>query len=79
MKTLTGLQKSSSFSFKLNLFTFSSSNLTAAKLWKCSGIDNLSLKLLLFLLIRSYSGLNVTFQPLSLFFNLVSHKNLIGI
>ena len=70
IKTLIGLQNSSSFSLRLNLFMLSSSNFTAAKVWKCSGINNFSLKLfLLFLLklIKSYSGLNVTFQPFSFF------------
>ena len=74
IKTLIGLQNSSSFSLRVNLFMFSSSNLTAAKVWKCSGIDNLSLKLFLFFLfefIMSYSGLNVTFQPFSFFDNFV--------
>ena len=74
IKTLIGLQNSSSFSLRLNLFMFSSSNLTAAKVWKCSGTDNLLLKLFLFFLfalIKSYSGLNVTFHPFSFFVNLV--------
>ena len=80
IKTLTGLQKSSLFSLILNIFIFSSSNLIAAKLWKFSGIANLSLKLfVLFLLTISYSGLNVTRHPFSFNFNFVLHKNFIGI
>ena len=78
--TVIVLQKSSSTSFAVNLLTKASSNLTAAKLWKCSVLFNWSLKFFaLSLLFISYSGLNVTFHPFSCFFIFVLHKNFIGI
>ena len=78
--TVIVLQKSSSVSFALSLFTNASSNLTAASDWKCSVLLSWSRKFLgLSLLLMSYSGHNVTLHPFCFSFILVLHKNLIGI
>ena len=67
-------------SFAAALLTKASSNLTAAKDWKCSVLFNWSLKFLgLSLLFISYSGHKVTLHPFSWTFIFVLHKNLIGI